>query len=237
MADPKEIQRLLSALGNDPYAQALYNAAKAAANVAQQNTMEALASRGILNSTITADRIAQVQAQAMADLLPKLYAIKEARDRAEEERRRWEAQMAAAERRFQQELGLRLQQLAMQRELAQAKLMQDLYPQLQEQKIMDIINKNLWRREYFRSNKDFLAQLARPEEGIMQQIGPQGWEYLQQQLKVLYPDDQPGAAYLRKRQKQQGSSWWDDFKRGISQRLKEWAKIAAKYNQPLGPWQ
>lgn len=57
---------MLAIIGNDPEAMAMYQQAQLAAKKGSQNAMETLNSRGILNSTITADRVAQTEQEAMA---------------------------------------------------------------------------------------------------------------------------------------------------------------------------
>lgn len=64
-----------------PYYQPLQDAAAQSGKLAGQQTMETMNQRGILNSTITADRVSQAQQQAMTSILPtlieKAYGLKQ----------------------------------------------------------------------------------------------------------------------------------------------------------------
>lgn len=70
-----DIQERLSqpaSLTSSPYYKAAMKAAEQGGTLASRRAMEELNARGILSSTVTSDRVAQIQQQALTDILPSI---------------------------------------------------------------------------------------------------------------------------------------------------------------------
>lgn len=95
----------------DSASRALINQAQLAAKQGGQQAMETLNDRGILNSTVTADRVAQINTDAVTNVLPQLQQM-------EAQRKQQEFDNALRQRQLNEQIKYQNAQLALSRQRA-----------------------------------------------------------------------------------------------------------------------